>query len=187
MSGRRLKRSSAFWLALGGLLIAISWISWNCWILANQSTAATSQLRHLKRLERHIEKLREHPIQLEEGTRSSDALARLVEAAAKQAKINPEQIVRIDPGDPRRIEKTSHLEQKTTVEIREIPLRQLVEFSLALEVSGAGMHLPSLSLRVPVGTDSQSNNEELWNAQIILTCYVYDGSITNSPSTSLSR
>ncbi|WP_010583126.1 hypothetical protein [Schlesneria paludicola] len=187
MSGSPLNTHSAFWLALLGLVVTNAWVGWNCWILADQAQAAVRQLTHLKRLERQIEELREHPIQLEEGTRSSDALARLVETAAKQAKINPEQIVRIDPGDPRRIEKTSHLEQKTSVELREIPLRQLVEFSLALEETGAGMHLPSLSLRVPVGTDVQSNTEELWNAQIILTCYVYDGSITNSPTTSLSR
>ncbi len=172
---------TAFGVALCGLVIANVWLGWTSWSQWEQAQAAWAQERHLERLAQKIEVLRDRPVQIEEGLRTSDALARLVETSARQVGLNPEQIVRIDPGDPRRIEQTPYLEQRTNVELREIPLRKLVEFSMALEHSGMGMLVSSLSTRVPPGVDSAEILEELWNAQLLLTGRIYADNVPPSP------
>ena len=188
--GQIVKRSTssgntAFWLAGWGLMFLNGWLAWTCWAQWDQAYASQTQLAHLERLASKIEALRKNPIQVEEGARTNDALAQLVETAARQVNLNPEQIVRIDPSESRRIEKTPYLEQRTSIELREIPLRKIVEFSLALEQSGKGIDVPTLSIRIPAGVEPTANKEELWNAQILLTCRNYEASIPTSPVSKL--
>lgn len=167
------------WAALG-LILANGWIGWTCWIHREQAFAAQAQVQHLVVLAEKIESLRRNPVRVEQGARTGDALARIVESAARQAGLNPEQIVRIDPGEMRQLGDSPYLEQRTDVELREASLQKIVEFTLAVEGSGTSMDVPTLSLRVPSGPDSPAGTEELWNAQVLLTSRIYQPKIPAS-------
>lgn len=178
---RAVAHARGFALAALGLLVVDGWLGWVCWNQWDQARLADAQFVHLAGLADQIERLRRNPLQIEEGARSHEALARLVETAARQVNLSPEQIVQIDPSEPRRLEKTPYLEQRTSLELREVRLQQIVEFAMALEASGQGLDVPTLALRIPAAGDSPAN-EERWNAQLLLTCRIYDGSLPPSPS-----
>lgn len=172
---------TAFGLACFGLLLANGGLGWLCWTAWEQAFSAETQTVRLEQLTRQIDALRQNPIQVEEGARSRDALARLVEASALQAQLDSTQIVRIDPGESRRIEQTPYLEQRTNVEIRETTLQKIIEFALALEQAGHGLAVTSLSCRVPAGAETPARTEELWNAQLLLTSHIYEGNVPSPP------
>lgn len=177
MSESRQSRMSLFWFALLGLLLANGWIGWTTWIQRDQAQAAQAQAIHLAGLAEQIEQLRRSPTQVDAGARSSDALARIVEQAAQAAGLNLENIVRIDPGEPRRLADSPYLEQRTDVELREVSLARIVEFTIALGREETGLDVPTLALRLPGGLENPAQGEELWNAQILLTSRIYDPKI----------
>ncbi len=183
MSSPRQRSLSPFWLAFLGLLLANGWIGWTCWIQSDQVRAAQLQVMQLEGVANRIEGLRQHPAKVEQGAQTGEALARIVETAAQTVGLNPEQIVRIDPGEPRRLAETPYLEQRTDVELREATLRKIVEFTIALGNTSDSMEVPILSLRVPSGTETPPGGEELWNAQFLLTSRIYEPKIpAASPS-----
>lgn len=176
--------NTLFVWACVGLLGADLWLGRATWQHWEQSQAAESQIAELERTARQILELRDRPIKVETDLRTSDALARLVEEGAKQVGLKSEQIVQIDPGDPRRVAETEYLEQRTEVELREATLRQIVEFTIALEKTGKSLTVPQLSLRVPPGQETATGPQELWNAQLLLTSRIYEPKI---PPPSLSK
>ena len=117
-------------------------MGWTCWSQYEQAQLSQVQLATINHLAANIESLRQSPVRVDEGVQSSDALAVIVETSAKQVGLNPQQIVRIDPGEPRRIGESPYLEQKTDVEVRDASLRQIVEFILTLEDGGNGLSVP---------------------------------------------
>lgn len=183
MKGERTSTLSPFWIAAVGLLLANGWIGWTCRIQYDQAQRAQDQSLQLESLAEKIERLRQSPAKVEQGAHTGDALARIVETTAKEVGLNPAQIVRIDPGEPRRLADSPYLEQRTDVELREATLRNIVEFTIAVSGSETGMDVPILSLRVPTGTETPPNGEELWNAQFLLTSRIYEPKIpAASPS-----
>ncbi len=172
-----------FFIAVLGLAALNGWFGWEYWARREQAQDAEAQLAAVSNLAQKIEKLKSAPLQVNEGAQSTSALAQLVESKVKSVNLKPEQIAHIVPGEPRRIGETPYLEQATDVELRQASLKSIVEFTIALGQSGPGIAVPSLSLRVPPGTENASG-EELWNAQLTLTSRIYAPKI---PAPSLSN
>lgn len=144
----------------------------------SQAIAAEAQVRQLKLVANQIESLRRAPVRVEQGVRTGEALARIIETSAKKAGLSPELIVRIDPGDVRQLGDSPFFEQRTDVELREAPLQKVIEFAIAVENAGTSMEVPNLSLRLPGGLEDTTLTDELWNAQLLLTSRIYQPKIS---------
>ncbi len=153
------------------------WAGWNWHASREDAFAARGHWAASENLALKIEALRTSPVQVEEQVQSRADLARLVETAANEVGLERTRIVRIDPGDPRRLAESDYLEQGTDIELREVPLKQVVEFTIVLGNSGPGLGVSTLSLRVPPGADATPQNQELWNVQLLLTSRSYDPKI----------
>ena len=158
-----------------------AWAGW-LWMRSRQDwTQARDQLTLCQALANEIQMLRSAPIRFEEGARTSDALAQLVESSSQKANLGSDPIVHIAPGEPRRVGDSPYQEQLTEVELREVTLRQVLEFALVVGRSGPSIHCSTLTLRVPPGTEESLGEGELWNAQVLLTTYNYAPKIPPSP------
>lgn len=177
------RSQKTFVLAIVGLTALNSWFGWECLARREQALDAQTQVASVKDLARKIEGLRAAPVRVEEGARSDDAIGQLVESKVKSVNLRPDQIVHIIPGEPRRIADLPYVEQATAIELREAPLKQIVEFTIAIGSSGPGVTVPSLSLSIPPGSAETAMGEERWNAQLTLTSCIYAPKI---PAPSLS-
>ena len=177
MSGKGSYFPSLLKWATLGLLLANVWTGWTCWIRQEQTVAAQAQVQRVATIAEKIKVLRRNPVRVEQAARTGDAIARIVESAAKQVNLNPDQIVRIDPGETRQLGDLPYVEQRTDVEVRESSLQRIIELAIAIEDAGVSMDVPMLSLRVPSGVENPNTTEELWNAQILLTSRIYQPKI----------
>lgn len=161
--------------------VADAWAGW-LWMRSREERGhARDQLAICQEVSREINSLRSAPIRFEEGARTSDALAQLVESSSQRVGLGSDRIVHISPGEPKRLGESPYQEQVTEVELREVTLKQLLQFALAVGNTGPGIHCGALTLRVPPGTEDSDSGTELWNAQVLLTTYIYAPKIPPSP------
>lgn len=158
-------------------LIALDgWALWNWRTRREEAAEAAAQLAACQRMAARIERLRQAPQEVEEGLRSHESIARLVESAAGQSGLGAERIVHVAPGAPRPVPDSPYTEQATEVELREVTLPQLVELTQALRGAAPGVRVPSLALRTPPhdrSVELGAGQPETWNAQLTLTSHVY--------------
>lgn len=159
-------------LLLVGLALLTAW-SWSCLAAsAAASRLATEDLLECRRLAQEIKRLGKSPQKASLEARSSTQLTKLVEESARSAQLSPQSVVAIDPQPARRMGETGYREQLTHVELREMTLRQLVTFLLALSDEGSGIEVASLRLRAPRDEKTVENNET-WAAEVTLTQVVF--------------
>lgn len=173
MTERRRPAKSLFAIVAISLCLFDGWAFWQWAANRQQALDATSQLESCQDLALEIEMLRLEPLRADEGTRSSDSLAALVQKVAKTTGLNPDRIVHISPTEPRRVADSPYQEQTTDVELREISLRQLIEFTLTIADTSPGLHVPKVALGVPPGSEKVNGDKEMWNAQLMLTSHIY--------------
>ncbi|QDU44554.1 hypothetical protein Mal52_30380 [Symmachiella dynata] len=163
-------------VALGDL-----WMAWTCATAIADADAAEAQLEDCAMLAAQIKGLRTAPVVVEEDVRTSASFNHLCEMAATEIGLKTESIVEIAPHAPRRINDSPYLEQVTDVELRQVTLRQLIEFALAIHRLDAGLHASSIAVRIPPGEEELEKKIEMWNVQLALTTYIYEPKLPASP------
>lgn len=166
MTARERKLVSA--VAAAGLAGCLAWGGVRLVAARDAATSAARALADCQRLARRIEAARG-------PAGSSDAeVARTIESAAKAAELPDESVERIEPGSPKRLGDTPFVEQPTTVELRDVELRQLFRFLHALaaaEGPGApGVGLKDIRLTAPA---SPTADRDVWSVQGTVTHRMY--------------
>jgi hypothetical protein len=119
-----------------------------------------------------IEQLQVGPRRAGLQSRSETELSRKIESAAKAAGLPRNYIVRIDPGEPRRVADSDYKDQSTDVELRPVTLKQLVAFLDAI-TSDTGIQVNFVWLTAPTPETPTTHATEPWNAQMTLTNLIF--------------
>jgi hypothetical protein len=139
---------------------------------AARLNTAIENLRACEKLAEEIRSVQLLPQAAKADEWSQDDLGAAVEAAATDAGLGRDRILRIDPQSPRRVGKSDYVEQATEVELSNVTLRQLVEFAFGISNRDDQLENGVLRLRVPHGS-SEKVEEELWLADLVLTQRIY--------------
>ncbi|HUY31658.1 MAG TPA: hypothetical protein VMV69_02685 [Pirellulales bacterium] len=128
-----------------------------------------------------IAKLGAKPSHVTLQTQSSTDVAGRIEAAAQFAQLPMNSLVRIDPQPARRLGDSVYKEQATHVELREVTLKQLIEFLHHLHGSkappgpggGTSFRAKSLYLTAPAQTTIAGAGTETWRVELTLTYLIF--------------
>ncbi len=146
-----------------------------------RAAASAAVANHVvcEQLAGEITKLAGKPSHVTFEAASATDVARRIEAAAQFAQLPPRCVVRIEPQPARRVGETAYKEQATRVELRDVSLKQLIEFLHHLHSGESVFNAKSLRLAAapqsntiaPNGTASAST--ETWLVELTLTYLIY--------------
>lgn len=134
--------------------------------------AAAENLGECKRVADEIETLRQRPATSTLETQSVSELSKRMEEAMKFAQLPAACLIRVDPQAARRVANTEFKQQSTSLELRGVTLKQLIQFLHKLESSQAGLQTSSLHLAAPQ-RPAADTSAETWTAQVVLTSFIF--------------
>lgn len=134
--------------------------------------AAADSLAECQAIAADIATLRRQPSKVTLQAHSVTELSSQVEQAMKFAQLPANCLVRVDPQPARRMTASDFKEQPTSLELRAVTLKQLIQFLHKLESNGAGLRTKSLQLAasVKIAADGAA---ETWNVQVVLTSLIF--------------
>jgi hypothetical protein len=159
-------------IAVTAIAIATLAFAVERWLSAKASAQdAAENLVRCRMLATEIAELKRRPTQASLQLQSQQELASLVAASAKVAEIADSAVVSIRPEPARRVAKTAYLQQSTGVQLRQVSLRQLVNFLAEVTTRDRRILPSSLRLSAPRGkNDGQAEN---WQVEVVLTNLVF--------------
>lgn len=162
-------------VALAGMLLAtgVGWSYLNQITSQRRYLSERENLAECKAIAKKITDLRRRKQRALLRTKPTDELNRRIDAWAKQAGISSENLIRIQPREPRRIGDSQYLEQITELEVYETTLPKLIQFSQIAEQNGEGLKLSSLRVSPPRSASSEQGKTEVWSAEMALTYLIY--------------
>ncbi|KKM17455.1 hypothetical protein LCGC14_1675610, partial [marine sediment metagenome] len=104
-----------------------------------------------------------------EHERLAAETTRLIEQAARAAKISPDRLVRISPEPPQRLGDTVYKEKPTQVLLKNITLKQLVVLAHTLMGASEGLSIKSIRVTAP----RSDSADDRWTAEIVVTYLIY--------------
>jgi len=167
----RLTRQAA---ALGALGIAIILaIAWSAGVLSSRRAEAvltSQQADACERVAEQIQALRQQPAIVGSQAKDMSELVTSIEQSASKAKIPAESLVRVWPQPTRRLAASDFVEMPTQVDLRNVTLRQIIEF--LYELSQSESTLTAQRLRLSASPHSQTDSQ--WAAETTLVYLVYE-------------
>jgi len=105
------------------------------------------------------------------GTRQQaiDELAGWVESSAKNLGIVGDNLESISPEAPVRVADSAYLEQATTVQFRQVSLKQLIRLLNKLANDGSGLRIKSLRLTTP----PSAKDADVWSVELTISYLFY--------------
>jgi hypothetical protein len=164
------------------LLIAVMLLSmfW-CWgqlsDARRRAEAAAADLIASERIAQRIEIHRQKP-SIGASAEPHLELSRRIEQAARAAELDAASLERIGPEQQRRL-GDSAVERTRQVFLRQLTMRQLVEFLHTLSAENPGLQITSLRLNAPRGEEEAG---ERWRAEVTLTYWLQAPSATTVAS-----
>jgi hypothetical protein len=125
-----------------------------------------------RELAARIRQLQIGPRRAELKSRSETELSRKIETAAQTAGLPANHIVRIEPGEPRRVADSDYKDQATDVELRPVTLKELIAFLDAI-ASDTGVQVNFVWLSSPDQEATTAPAMEPWNVQMTLTNLIF--------------
>jgi hypothetical protein len=151
-------------------LLLVSGLRWHAQRVA--ARVAVKELADCREIAAQIEALRAIPKSASLEKQSEQQITLCIQRAAQAAEIPDADILRIAPQPGRRIAKSSHVQQPTTVEIRQTTLGQLSRFLGELSVVEVGLQPTSIRLTAPRTPPPETQNE-VWACELVLTYLVF--------------
>ena len=162
----------ATWFA--ALVVLVVWSDWQFKSAEQAVNRVVENLHVCRGLADQISKLKVRPSQAMLQTQSTKELAERIDQAAQAVGLGTKNLARIEPQAVRRLGDTAYKEQPTTVDIVDTTLQQLVAFLYQLSQDGQDLHIKSIRLHAPRHQFAQSDTDERWQAEVILTYVIYD-------------
>ncbi len=135
---------------------------------ASAATAA-GELAECRRHAAIIHSLADRPALADDAERQSAQTSRLIEQAASAAGIDARQLIRISPGQARRVGDSPYTDKPTAVTLRAVRTDQLVKFIHAVQAAPQG--LTCSAIRLDAAGDG---SKPLWSAEVELTYLIYE-------------
>lgn len=171
------KRQSRLIIVLIVLLSLTAWWSRSHLVEAKLAAeAANASLFQSQRLATSIQSLRKQPQTVAAREMEVDELSKTLEAAAKQASIQPSSIKRIDPQTAQRLGDTPYKQKNTRLEFQDITFSHLLAFAQHLQSKNANLKITSLRVFSPHSNDTANN----WNCELTITYLLYSPPGSNS-------
>jgi len=165
------RRKATLLLIAAGLLAAV--LGWCYGAMARARTTAqhaAADLVECRRMAAAIENRSRQPAKASEHEQLATETTGLIEAATRDADIEPRSLIRISPEPPRRLGDTVYKEKPTQVFLKDITLKQLVGLVHNLLASKNNLEVKALRLAAPRPDDTTDN----WTAELVLTYLIYD-------------
>lgn len=172
--GRDVGRTTLFFSVLAvGLLVACAWSYFDRTRAGRGLRADTENLAACQHAAGQIERLRQQKQRALLKSKPTDELNRKVDDWARQAQIDPQRLVRIEPQAPRRVGDSQYLEQVTELEVVGATLPMLIRLAQLAEQAEEGIKLTSLRISPPRSSSESTDESETWNAELALTYLIY--------------
>jgi hypothetical protein len=155
-----------------GLIVSLLFSGFHWLHCRDNAYAALQNLEDCRQLADQIEAIKTAPAQASLEQQTQQDLAKKIEQAAHIAEFPKSAIASITPQTGRRMGNSSLQAHPTSVQIREIPMKQLVRFLMELSSDESGLQATSLRLTAP-RTAPPSEAEERWSVELILTYLVF--------------
>jgi len=155
-------------LALGGaaLLVLIGYRRMNAEAAAMRN--ASEEVRQCQRLVAEIAQLQELPQFAALEADTAKTIRERIEAATLAARLPAGSLVRIEPQSPMRLGDFEYRVWATRLELSNVTLRQITEFSHALADEQRGLTVRDLRLW-STASESTAGASETWSAEATLT------------------
>lgn len=171
------RRTTAATTLLLALLALAAWSVVYCRQSVQVAEAAAQELAACQDLADKISRLRDRPAMAGVADMQLQDLARIIEEAAVNAKLDREQLVRIWPEAPRRLGDSPYLEKNTQVLVRDASLEQLVRFLVSLVSAKVerertvDRELTVTSLRITAPRQNEGANR--WTVEAVFSYLIY--------------
>jgi len=159
------------------LLLGLGWTAWNWQISREEALDARRNYQQAERIAAQIEQLRTAPEKFSTDVQSRETVLKLVEDSARATGLNPELILNINPSDPKPIPETPYQEQRTELQIRDVTLPQVLQFTLQILQADPGLQVPQFEFSVPAGSFGEESGEEKWDVDFTLTSRSYSSNM----------
>ncbi|MEM6979624.1 MAG: hypothetical protein AAF539_08125 [Planctomycetota bacterium] len=184
-----MNRAIPAWLTITVLIVAVFLVlvfSAGRWSRASRASQnALQDLRDVRQLTDEIKRIGDQPRIASLDIEPPDRITRRVQAAAAEADIADDSILRVDPQSVIRIGQTRYQIRPTLIVIDDVSLSEITHFAKALADEKNGMTVRDLTItsRAPVRGRTQAVNAagERWDARLTLTQMIYSP-ISDSPS-----
>jgi type II secretory pathway component PulM len=154
-------------------IAALMW-SFTTWQSARaRAESAATDLATCKTMERQITTLRDQPRLAQAAALQQPDMARRIEKGAREAGIDPSNIERIAPDEPRRLGDTVYLDSPIQITLAHVNMSQLVALlhGLSANTGLAGSELRIQSIRLGAPRSGAADNS--WRAEIVVSYLVY--------------
>ncbi|MEM9109982.1 MAG: hypothetical protein AAGC72_08150 [Planctomycetota bacterium] len=141
-----------------------------------QAQDAADSLMACRTLSAEILRLRKSPALIEDQPQQHEQLAQRIEGSAINAGISPEQIIRIWPQEPRRLEDTVYKDKATLVVLREVGLDQSTQMLHEMASGPGGVSVKSIRLTAPreqATASDPSRPSDTWNIEATVGYLIY--------------
>jgi len=156
--------------SLSVALLLISGVRWHAQLTS--ARMAVGELAECRAIATRIESLRAIPQSASLEKQTPQQITLYIQRAAQVAEIPDSDLLRVTPQPGRRVPRSPHIEQPTTVEIRQTSLGQLSRFLSELSVLDVGLQPTSIRLTAP-RTPPAETQTEVWGCELVLTYLLF--------------
>jgi hypothetical protein len=152
------------------MVAALLWCAGGLVDAREQATRARADLGVCRQLAARIGQLDRLPRSQSAGPVDPSDLYQHGQQALQQLGVSPDHLVQIAPQTPERLGETAYKQVPTQLLVRDLTLRQLVGFLLAMTSEPSTMSVRSLRLYAPRDSDGGAQ----WTAELTLSYLVYE-------------
>ncbi len=173
MSRQVSRRQVVRLVAWAGLIVVSGLVVWS-WI-RSESIAAdeAARLVECESFASKIAILRQRQASALLESKPSSELNRLIDGWRTQASIPAENLLKIEPRQPRRVRDTQYLDQSTELGFSDVTLGQVAEFARRAQLESSGLKLTSIRVTAPRRMTELDASTELWDVEMALTYFIY--------------
>jgi len=164
---------------LAGVILAAGIVSSGGY-LGSARQAAQAAAVDLARCRRMVEEIRAYrrlPARVADEEWLASQTTAMIEAAAAQAGLPPDSLVRISPEAPQRLGQSPYQEKPIQVALSNVSSRQLAGLLHGLSCQARSLSPKSIHLTSP----RQESAAGAWSAQVVLTYLIYQPSKAQQP------
>ena len=151
------------------------WAGWRWYAERSATHRAVRELAACRQLATEIAALKSRPKSAVLQPQTDQQITLAIQQAAQFAEIPDGDILRITPQQGRRLGKSPHIQQPTTVEIRQATLGQISRFLAELSVTDMRLQPTSIRLSAPRMSPEEAGatRTERWSCEFVLTYLVF--------------
>jgi len=155
-------------VTIAAMLFACAWSASYLFDARDAAGHAHRELQTCRAMANHVARLKDRPSGA--GPLDQADLHRRSQQALEQLGVSPDQLVQIGHDQPRTIGQSAYKEVPSQLVLRDLTVRQVVGFLLAMTGDGSPLHASSLRLSAP----REEGGGTRWAVEITLSYLTYE-------------